>query len=311
MEIDHDDGNHKNQGEQQNHADEEAEHIGTEGKTASGDKLDVNQSGKSKTKIKSIDLPIQTNLYRHVGHDLINCYIENEGKMLMQDKLEKEKNDAKNAVEEYVYDLRDKLCGVYEKFITEDDSRKITLMLEDTENWLYEEGEDQPKHIYVEKLQEIKKLGGPIHDRFMEHEERPKALNDLGKKIQLLMKSVEGYKNKDEKYDHIDPVDMEKVEKYINEAMSWLNSKMNAQNRLSLTQDPVVKVAEIIAKSKELDGLCNPIIYKPKPKAEPVSEGQGKSSGEHNGPMNGQSGADTKSDNTFQQTKSSEEMDLD
>lgn len=40
--------------------------------------------------------------------------------MVMQDKLEKEKNDAKNAVEEYVYDLRDKLCGVYEKFITED-----------------------------------------------------------------------------------------------------------------------------------------------------------------------------------------------
>lgn len=43
---------------------------------------------------------------------------------------------------------------------------------------------------------------------------------------------------------------MEKVEKYINEAMNWLNSKMNAQNKLSLTQDPVVKVAEILAKSK-------------------------------------------------------------
>lgn len=29
-------------------------------------------------------------------------------------------------------------------------------MLEDTENWLYEEGEDQPKQIYVDKLQELK-----------------------------------------------------------------------------------------------------------------------------------------------------------
>lgn len=29
-------------------------------------------------------------------------------------------------------------------------------MLEDTENWLYEDGEDQPKHVYVEKLQEMK-----------------------------------------------------------------------------------------------------------------------------------------------------------
>lgn len=43
---------------------------------------------------------------------------------------------------------------------------------------------------------------------------------------------------------------MEKVEKYISEAMIWLNSKMNAQNKLSLTQDPVVKVSEIVAKSK-------------------------------------------------------------
>lgn len=40
--------------------------------------------------------------------------------MIMQDKLEKERNDAKNAVEEYVYDMRDKLCGIYEKFVNED-----------------------------------------------------------------------------------------------------------------------------------------------------------------------------------------------
>ncbi|XP_042323006.1 heat shock 70 kDa protein 4L isoform X5 [Sceloporus undulatus] len=308
MHVDQDDGHHKDQTDQHNQAEEEGDHIGAEGKTASGDKLDTNQSNKAKAKIKSIDLPIQVNLYRQVGQDLINCYIENEGKMIMQDKLEKEKNDAKNAVEEYVYDLRDKLCGVYEKFITEDDSRKITLMLEDTENWLYEDGEDQPKHVYVEKLQEMKKLGGPIQDRYMEHEERPKALNDLGKKLQLLMKAVEGYKNKDEKYDHIDPVDMEKVEKYTSEAMNWLNSKMNAQNRLSLMQDPVVKVAEIIAKSKELDSLCNPIIYKPKPKTE---QNQAKSDTEHNGPMNGQSSADTKSEDSCQAPKSSEEMDVD
>ena len=39
--------------------------------------------------------------------------------MIAQDKLEKERADAKNAVEEYVYDMRDKLSGQYEKFIQE------------------------------------------------------------------------------------------------------------------------------------------------------------------------------------------------
>lgn len=40
--------------------------------------------------------------------------------MIVQDKLEKERIDAKNAVEEYLYDLRNKLCGVYEKYITQE-----------------------------------------------------------------------------------------------------------------------------------------------------------------------------------------------
>ncbi|KAM9378229.1 heat shock 70 kDa protein 4L isoform 2-T2 [Phaethornis superciliosus] len=282
--------------------------------TASGDKQDHPAQPKAKTKVKSIDLPIQASLYRQLGQDLINSYIENEGKMMMQDKLEKERNDAKNAVEEYVYDFRDKLCGVFEKFITEEDANKLTLMLEDTENWLYEDGEDQPKQVYVDKLQELRKFGQPIQERYMEHEERPKVLNELGKKIQLLMKAVEAYKNKDEKYDHLDPAEMEKVEKFINEAMNWLNSKMNAQNKLSLTQDPVVKVAEILTKSKELDSFCNPIIYKPKPKIEPPSDGQSKANGEHNGPVNGQSGAEPKPEpakDTSQQTKPPGEMEVD
>uniref|UniRef100_A0A452VDB0 Heat shock protein family A (Hsp70) member 4 like n=1 Tax=Ursus maritimus TaxID=29073 RepID=A0A452VDB0_URSMA len=261
--------------------------------SAPSDKQDrLNQTIK-KGKVKSIDLPIQSSLCRQLGQDLLNSYIENEGKMIMQDKLEKERNDAKNAVEEYVYDFRDKLGTVYEKFITQEDLNKLSAILEDTENWLYEEGEDQPKQIYVDKLQELKKYGQPIQMRYMEHEERPKALNDLGKKIQLVMKPQSLL--------------------MMMASMSWLNSKMNAQNKLSLTQDPVVKVSEIVAKSKELDSFCNPIIYKPKPKVE-VAEDKAKANNEHNGPMDGQSGTETKPDTTkdsSQHTKSSGEMEVD
>ncbi len=39
--------------------------------------------------------------------------------MVMQDKLEKERADAKNAVEEYVYEMRDKLSGELEDFAKE------------------------------------------------------------------------------------------------------------------------------------------------------------------------------------------------
>lgn len=48
--------------------------------------------------------------------------------MIMQDKLEKERNDAKNNVEEYVYEMRDKLHGMLEKFVSESVSEEHHLI---------------------------------------------------------------------------------------------------------------------------------------------------------------------------------------
>ena len=47
----------------------------------------------------------------------------------MQDKLEKERADAKNAVEEYVYEMREKLYSVLEPYVTEAVSVKSFSLL--------------------------------------------------------------------------------------------------------------------------------------------------------------------------------------
>uniref|UniRef100_A0A8C0VI13 Heat shock 70 kDa protein 4 n=1 Tax=Cyanistes caeruleus TaxID=156563 RepID=A0A8C0VI13_CYACU len=247
------------------------------------------QAKKAKVKTTTVDLPIENQLVWQIGKDMLNLFIENEGKMIMQDKLEKERNDAKNAVEEYVYEMRDKLCGVYEKFVSEDDRNSFTLKLEDTEIWLYEDGEDQPKQIYIDKLAELKTLGQPIQARFQESEERPKAFEDLGKQIQQYMKAVHAFKAKDELYEHLDEGDVAKVEKSTNEAMEWMNNNLNLQNKRSLTLDPVIKAKDIQAKAKELASICNPIVNKPKPKVELPKEEQKPT--EPNGPLDGQGDA--------------------
>lgn len=36
------------------------------------------------------------------------------------------------------------------------DRDALSLKLEDTEIWLYEDGEDQPKQVYIDKLAELK-----------------------------------------------------------------------------------------------------------------------------------------------------------
>lgn len=47
---------------------------------------------------------------------------------------------------------------------------------------------------------------------------------------------------------------MAKVEKSTNEAMEWMNNKLNLQSKQSLTVDPVVKTKEIEAKIKVAQG---------------------------------------------------------
>ncbi|KAK3526628.1 hypothetical protein QTP70_030838 [Hemibagrus guttatus] len=243
------------------------------------------QAKKAKVKTKVLDLPIENNPQWQLAIEMLNLFVENEGKMIMQDKLEKERNDAKNNLEEYVYEMRDKLHGIYEKFINECDRDTLSLKLEDTENWLYEDGEDQPKQVYIDKLDELKKLGQPIQDRYTEYEERPKAFDELGKQLQQYMKIVEAFKMKEEQYEHLDEAEIQKVDKMVSEVMIWMNSKMNQQSKQSLSVDPVVKAAEITAKTRELFSGCNPIVTKPKPKVELPKEDK---PAEKNGPVNGQ-----------------------
>ncbi|XP_078401498.1 heat shock protein 105 kDa-like [Cetorhinus maximus] len=230
---------------------------------------------KPKIKLKTTNLPIEAKLVWQFGKDLLDMYFEKEGDMIMQDKLEKERSHAKNAVEEYIYDFREKLCGPFEKFVSTKDQKHFSTLLSETENWLYEDGEDQIKQVYVDKLLELKKLGTPIQDRYLENEKRPKAFDELGQRLQHYTKLVGESRNNAEKYNHIDVSEMEKVEKTVNETMEWMNNAMDTQAKLSFHQDPLVHVAEIKDKQKELDNICNPIVTKPKPKVEiPKEENQ-------------------------------------
>lgn len=271
-------------------------------------KSDPPQPKKAKVKTKTTELPIDNNLHWQLSTDLLNGFVENEGKMIMQDKLEKERNDAKNNVEEYVYDMRDKLHGVLEKFVTEADRDSFSLKLEDTENWLYEDGEDQQKQVYIDKLAELKTMGQPICERFLEAEERPRAFEELGRQIQHFMKIVESYKAKDEQYEHLDELEVTRVEKQVNDAMAWMNSRMNQQNNQSLTLEPVVKVVEIQEKAKELYTACHPVLSKAKPKVESPKE----ETASTNGPVNGHEEAPPAADKATPTTdKKLPQMDID
>ena len=69
--------------------------------------------------------------------------------MQAQDRQEKECADARNALEEYVYELRGKLSEgeVLHDFVAEDQRQKLVNQLDALEQWLYDEGEDQNRQV--------------------------------------------------------------------------------------------------------------------------------------------------------------------
>ncbi|XP_060073295.1 heat shock 70 kDa protein 4-like [Ylistrum balloti] len=228
---------------------------------------------KKKKTVKVVDLPIESKVPQ-MSKEQLHLLVERENQMIMQDKLEMERSHAKNAVEEYVYDLRDKLYSQLEEFAKEEERAAFSKSLSETEDWLYDEGEDQLKQVYIDKLAELKKMGNPIQERFSEFQERPQAFEEFGKAVMLVRKFLDLCAQKDEKYSHIETKDVDKVAKCLKEKEEWYNTKLNQQNALKTYEKPIVLVSQICQEKQLLENTCNPIMNKtkPKPKEEPPKD---------------------------------------
>ena len=65
--------------------------------------------------------------------------------MKSKDKEERDKSDARNNLEELVYAIRDRLYAQYEGFVQENEKSNLSKQCDEIEDWLYGDGEDQPK----------------------------------------------------------------------------------------------------------------------------------------------------------------------
>jgi molecular chaperone DnaK (HSP70) len=235
---------------------------------SAGDKVEtVEKPKKQKSKVKSVDLPI-SEIVPGMTEEDIKKFRLMEQELQKQDRQEREKADAKNALEEYVYDMRSKLGDNLLPYINEHDASKFNSMLEDIGNWLYDEGDDQPKQVYNEKLTELKKIGDPVVERYNEAQERPLAIEEFGRTLQMTRKFYDQYLAKDPKYDHIEVADMERVRKVIEEKQSWFEQQMNSQQRRPPTEPPTVFASQIRLEKEALERVVFPVMNKPKPKVE-------------------------------------------
>jgi len=213
-----------------------------------------------------IELPVAS-----AGHALsaeaLHALLEAEGQMAAADRLECERINAKNAVEEYVYELRAKLGEELAEYVTEEQREALMRLLTETEDWLYEEGEDCQKQVYVDKLNSLLAEGAPIATRRKERLALPRAFEAYMTSVQLADKVCRQFRAHEDKFAHLDEPEIEKVEKSVAERVAWAEAQRAALAGTPLHQAVPVTVALVDAERQAFDAVARPIITKPKPKA--------------------------------------------
>ena len=87
------------------------------------------------------------------------------------------------------------------------------------EDWLYDEGEDVTKSVYIAKLEELKKTGGPIELRFEEDQTRGPAADALRQAAESYMAFA---RSDSLAHAHIEAADRHTMIQESEAALKWL-----------------------------------------------------------------------------------------
>jgi len=193
--------------------------------------------------------------------------IEVEVAMANADRVIRETSDARNELESYIYDMRDKIVSDSQlaPYCTEEEKTTFSSSLQSFEDWLYDEGFDATKSVYVKQLNELKKLGDPIENRANESKHRSGAMTMLQKTLEKYTSWINSSQG-DENYAHITDEERANCSSKCDTVSAWMYDILDKQGGLAVNVNPVVTVEEIYAKNKEVIDLVSPIMHKPKPK---------------------------------------------
>ncbi|XP_066997592.2 heat shock 70 kDa protein 4L [Anabrus simplex] len=289
--VDGSTGQQQSQQQQSQQQAAQQNHTGNEEDPGSPNTSDKQKKKKSLFKI--VGIPVDQH-WRTSTHEPLDNLVEMECKMIASDRQEKERVDARNALEEYVYELRGKVSSEDElaSYVTPPDRDALSQQLDNMEVWLYEEGEDCNKQIYVDKLASLKNLGEPIEHRRSEYEAREGVLNEYSASLQLSQKTVDHFRSGDERFIHLKESDVQNAQHLIDKNMKWLDEKRMALAGTPRTQDPPITMEQIRRERQTFLDAVNPLLNQQKPEkmdsptpnrsSEGSKEGQGDQSPKQN-----------------------------
>ncbi|XP_039035929.1 heat shock 70 kDa protein 16-like isoform X2 [Hibiscus syriacus] len=232
---------------------EDARHImnGSENGTS-------NASADGKTNDKTterLDIPVCENINGTMTKVELMEAQDKELKLAQQDRTMEQTKERKNALEAYVYGMRNKLFNTYRGFASENEREDISRSLQETEEWLYNEGEDETEGAYTSKLEFLKKLVDPVEIRYKDEEARTQASRDLLKCIADLQMSTKSLPKEDR----------EAIMNECYKAEQWLTEKTQQQDSLPKNTDPLLWSSEIQSMTEDLNMKCKQIVTQKAP----------------------------------------------
>ncbi|XAR53786.1 hypothetical protein NMG60_11022468 [Bertholletia excelsa] len=214
---------------------------------------DTNSVGADGTKkgkgMRRRYLQVHENLYGGMTKDELSQAQEKELQMAQQDIKVELAKDKKNTLEAYVYETRSKLLDSYRSFATEAEKEALSRNLQQTEEWLYEDGNDESENAYTDKLEDLKKLLDPIENRYKDEEARAQAMKGLLNCIMDYRKTAGS----------LPSTERDAVINECSKAEQWLLEKTQQQESWPKNADPILWSSEIKRKLDALDAMCKHI----------------------------------------------------
>ncbi|KAL2316764.1 hypothetical protein Fmac_030640 [Flemingia macrophylla] len=175
-----------------------------------------------------LHVPVSENIYGGMTKAEILEAQDKELRLAHHDTTIELTKDMRNSLESYIYDTRSKLFSTYERFSSKSERDEISRTLKETEEWLYDDGDDDTVHAYSAKLEDLKQLVGPIEFRYIDTEERPQATRELLSCIVEYRMSA----------DSLPPQQKELIIEECNKAEQWLRGMTQQQDLYPKNFDP-------------------------------------------------------------------------
>jgi len=172
--------------------------------------------------------------------------IDQENAMQAEMNAIVERDDKKNDLESYIFNMRDKTSasGELGAFITQPDREKFESALMKAEDWLYDTP-DATKEQYVEKLTALKtQHGDKVKFRFKEHGARNQLVDALTTSINSCRKAAEAQGDR-------------KLRATCSDLQKWLDDMKAKQDKLPNTEDPVLLCADLEKRCNDLTAMDN------------------------------------------------------